>query len=248
MSGHSKWSTIKRQKGAADARRGNIFTKLSNSIAIAVREGGGGDPDSNFKLRLVVEKAKEANMPKDNIQRSIDRGLGKGEGAALESAVFEGFGPNGAAVIVETITDNTTRTASELRNVFEKSGGRLAGPGSVAYMFSRLGEIELSKSSKNSDLVTMDSVFEKAVEAGAEDVEENPDSFSVFTKAEDLHKVKDKLEGLGLAVLSSEIVYRPNKETMVTLTGEQEEKVHNLMLALDELDDVQNIFVNINIS
>lgn len=239
MSGHSKWSTIKRQKGTTDARRGNVFTKLSNVIAIAVREGGGGDPDSNFKLRLAIEKAREANMPKDNITRSIDRGLGKGDDAALGTAVFEGFGPGGVAIVVEAITDNSTRTANELRSIFEKHGGTLGGPGSVAYLFQRVGEIEINKTS------TFDEVFEKAVEAGAEDVEENPETFSVFTKAEDLHRVKESLAVLGLSILEAELVFRPNKGTMLTVAGDQEEKVHGLLSVLEELDDVQNVYVNL---
>lgn len=237
MSGHSKWSTIKRQKGAADAKRGNLFTKLGNSIAIAVREGGSGDPNTNFKLRLTVEKAREANMPKENIARSIDRGLGKGDAAALQSAIFEGFGPENVAVIVETVTDNTTRTASSIKSVFEKHGGRLAGPGAVAYMFTRVGEVELGKTNN------FDDVFEKAVEAGAVDVEENSDSYSVFTNVADLHKVKDKLQQAGLEVLDSALVYRPNKETMMTVSNSA--KIEEFLSAVDELDDVQDVFVNL---
>ncbi|MBI4099820.1 YebC/PmpR family DNA-binding transcriptional regulator [Candidatus Microgenomates bacterium] len=231
MSGHSKWSTIKRQKGATDAKRGNLFTKLGNSIAIAVHEGGGGDPDSNFKLRLVIEKARQANMPKENIQRSIDRGLGKGEAAALQSAIFEGFAPGGAAIIVETITDNTTRTGAELRNVFEKNGGHLASPGAVAYMFSRVGEIELAKTAH------FDEVFEKAAAAGAEDVEETEDLFLVYTRPEDLHRVAQKLGGQG------RMIYRPNKESIVTLPDTT--KLENFVSVLHDLDDVQEVYVNV---
>lgn len=220
MSGHSKWSTIKRQKGAADAKRGNVFTKLSNVIAIAVREGGGGDPDSNFKLRLAIEKARAANMPKDNIARSIDRGLGKGEGANLEQAVFEGFGPGGVAVIVETITNNTTRTAAELRNVFEKNGGHLAGQGAVSYMFIRVGGIE-------------NETFEKAVEVGALDFEDG----ILYTKPEDLHKIGQVLGKTG------SLVFRPNKETMVTVSDP--EKLDNFISLLHDLDDVQEVYANV---
>lgn len=231
MSGHSKWSTIKRQKGVADAKRGNLFTKLGNSIAIAVRESGNGDPDTNFKLRLAMEKAREANMPKDNIQRSIDRGKGVGGAAALSSAVFEGFGPGGVAVIVETITDNTTRTGSELRNYFEKHGGRLAGPGAVAYMFTRVGEIELPKDK------SFDEIFTLASEAGAEDIEETQDGFLVYTKPEDLHRVAEKLGKNG------SLAFRPNKESTTSVSDPAQ--LENFLSAIDELDDVQDVFVNL---
>lgn len=226
MSGHSKWSTIKRQKGTTDAKRGAVFTKLGNAIAIAAREGGSGDPESNFKLRLMVEKARQANMPKENIQRSIDRGLGKGGAAALENITYEGFGPAGVAVMVTVITDNSTRTVNELRMIFEKHGGTLGTPGSVAYLFTRVGEIEVENG---------DAIFEKAVEAGAEDVSDNV----VYTKPEDLHKVS---EFLGIP---GSLSFRPNKGTMVTVSPGQEEKLHELLLALDDLDDVQDIFVNV---
>ncbi len=236
MSGHSKWSTIKRQKGTADAKRGNLFTKLGNSIAIAVREGGGGDPAANFKLRLAVEKAREANMPKDNIQRSIDRGLRKGDQVALQSAVFEGFGPGNVAVMVETITDNTTRTGAELRNVFEKNGGRLAAPGAVAYMFTRVGEIEVGKS------VSFDEIFDKAALAGASDVEENPNSFAVFTDPAALHKVKQALASSGLSVVFADLVYQPNKDSLMTAANP--DQLDAFVSALDELDDVQEVYLN----
>lgn len=211
MSGHSKWSTIKRQKGAADAKRGNLFTKLGNSIAVAVREGRG--------VEQAIEKAKAANMPKENIQRSIDRGAGRGEGASLQTAVFEGFGPENVAVLVETITDNTTRTGAQLRSVFEKNGGRLAGPGAVSYLFTRVGEIE-------------GETLEKAVEVGAVDFEEG----ILYTKVEDLHRIAEILGKTG------RLIYRPNKETMVTVSDP--EKLHNFLAALNELDDVQEVYTN----
>lgn len=241
MSGHSKWSTIKRQKGATDAKRGAAFTKLGNFIAIATREGGSGDPDSNFKLRLAIEKARQANMPKENIQRSIDRGLGKGGETVLENGVFEGFGPGGVAIIVETISDNNTRTVNELKMVFNKMGGNLGNTGSVSYLFSRQGEITLAK-----DGQTYDSIFEKAVNVGAEDIEEDEDAFIVFTHPEQLHKIKEELIKAGLNVLDAGLIFRPNKETMITISDPaQEEKVHNLLSAIDDLDDVQNVFSNL---
>lgn len=241
MSGHSKWSTIKRAKGITDAKRGGLFTKLSNAISIAVREGGGGDVNFNFKLRLAVDKAKEANMPKDNIARAIDKGLGKGEENSLATAVYEGFGPGGVAVIVETITDNTTRTGAALRNYFSKAGVSLGSPGAVSYMFTRFGEIQIMKS----ETVSYDTVFEKALEAGAEDVEESNGEFFVYTKVEDLHKVKEKMESLGVKVQDSEIIYKPNKETVVTLDNSKRELLGNFLEALSDLDDVHSVFVNI---
>lgn len=240
MSGHSKWSTIKRQKGTADAKRGNLFTKLSNSIAIAVREGGSGDPGFNFKLRLAIDKAKEANMPKDNISRAIEKGLGKGEGAGLENATFEGFGPGGVSVIVETITDNTTRTGSELRNYFQKHGGNLGSSGSVAYLFTRYGEIEVQKTG-----LTFDQVFDKASEAGAEDVEELDEYYYIYTEPNSLHLVRENLEKMTVAVSDASLVYRPNKETMVSLDDEKKESLQVFLEGLEELDDVQNVYDNV---
>lgn len=240
MSGHSKWSTIKRQKGVADAKRGNLFTKLSNVISIAAREGGSADVNFNFKLRLAVDKAKQANMPKDNIQRAIDKGLGKGEGNALEQAVFEGFGPHGTAIIVETITDNTTRTSNDVRTYFSKNGGNLGSTGTVSYLFQRVGEVDVAKGNQ-----TFDEVFEKAIEAEAEDVEEIEDGFAIYTKVESLHKVKEKLEGQGLTIQEAAIVYKPNKETIMTLSEDQTEAVGEFLDSLNELDDVQEVYINI---
>lgn len=233
MSGHSKWATIKRDKGANDAKRGAAFTKLANAITIAVRSGGGiTDPNFNFRLRLAVDKARAANMPKDNIQRSIDRGAGKGDDVQLTEATYEGFGPGGIAIVAETVSDNNTRTASELRNIFTKNNGNLGTPGSVAYLFTRMGEIEVE---------TAADIFEKAVEAGAEDVEDN----FVYTKPEDLHKVTEALEQVGLKITSSGLTYRPNKETMVAVAGEEEKaKARELLTAIDDLDDVQNVYTN----
>ena len=211
MSGHSKWSTIKRQKGLTDAKRGNIFTKLSNAISVAVREGRG--------VEQAVEKAKASNMPKDNIQRAIDKGMGKGGADSLETVVFEGFGPGGVAVIVEAITDNNNRTSSEIRNIFSKHGGTLGGPGSVAYMFTRVGEIE-------------GETLEKAVEVGALDFEDG----TIYTKPEDLHRISEVLGKSG------DLIYRPNKETMVQVVDK--EKLEIFLEAVDELEDVQNVYIN----
>lgn len=240
MSGHSKWSTIKRQKGTADAKRGVAFTKISNQITMSVREGGSGDVDSNFKLRLAVEKAREVNMPKDNIARAIEKGLGKNGGAALESAVYEGFGPHGVAVVVETITDNRTRTGADLRNAFDKNGGTLGSTGTVSYMFRRVGEIAVSKPGQ-----TVDSVFEKALEAGADDIEEAEEAFLVYTSPENLHKIKDVLTQGGLTVTSAELIYKPNKETLANLDEAKHSEVETFLEKIEDMDDVQNVFVNI---
>jgi YebC/PmpR family DNA-binding regulatory protein len=222
MSGHSKWATIKRDKGANDAKRGAVFTKLANAITIAVRSGGGiTDPGFNFKLRLAIDKAKQANMPKDNIQKSIDRGANKNSGAQLSEAVYEGFGPGGVAIIAETISDNNTRTATELRTVFSKNGGNLGSPGSVAYLFSRVGEIE-------------GETLEKAMEVGALDFDEG----TIYTRPEDLHRIGEALGKQG------SLIYRPNKEALVNLNPEDQGQLEKLLAAIDELDDVQNVFVN----
>ncbi len=207
MSGHSKWSTIKRQKGVTDARRGNLFTKLGNSIAIAVRQNQG--------VENAIARAKAANMPKDNIARAIDRGTGKGDGVELQTAIFEGFGPGNVAVVVEAITDNTTRTAAQLRSVFEKHGGRLASPGAVSYLFTRVGEIE-------------DETLEKALEVGALDFQDK----TLYTKPEDLHRISEVLGKPG------RLIFRPNKETLVS--GD----VNSLLDSLDALDDVQEVYTN----
>ncbi len=243
MSGHSKWSTIKRQKGAADARRGQAFTKLGNAITIAVRQGGGNtDPDFNFKLRLAVEKAREANMPKENIQRAIERGGGKGDGAQLNEAIFEGFLPGGGAVIIEAISDNINRTSGEIRNLLNKGGGNLGGQGSVVYLFQRVGEIIIERTGQD-----MDTVLEKAIEAGAKDLEETEDSYSVYSEVEDLHRVKERLAAVGLKILDSELVFRPNKETLVTLPNREiAGRVENLLASIEELDDVQSVFSNVD--
>lgn len=230
MSGHSKWSTIKRQKGVADVKRGNLFTKLSNAITIAVHEGGGEG---------AIARAREASMPKDNIQRAIDKGLGKSGEHQLQTVIYEGFGPLNVAVIMETITDNTNRTGGELRNIFDKNGGHL---GAVNYMFKRIGNLRILRNLGN---LSSDEVLEKALEAGVEDFEEDEEGFSIFTKPEELHKVKEKLEKAGLTIVSAGLAFRPNKDTMVSLDEAQTEKVMNFVEKIEELDDVQNVFVNV---
>lgn len=244
MSGHSKWSQIKRQKGAADIKRGQMFTKVGRAISLAVKEGGGStDPDTNFKLRLAIEKAREINMPKDNIKRAIDRGAGKEEGgAALEQMMYEGYAPFGIAVLIESVTDNRQRTAAELKHILERSGGHLANPGSVAYLFKKQGLMTVSKTD-----LTADEVLEKVLEAGASDLEEQPDGeYEIYTEAGKLHEVKEKLAGFGFQIDAAELVCKPT--TLISIDDKTKaEKVINVMEALEGLDDVQKVYANFNI-
>ena len=188
MSGHSKWSTIKRQKGVKDAKRGQAFTKAANAITISVKEGGGGDSASNFKLRLAIDHAKAINMPNENIKRAIERGLGKGGGAAIETVVYEGYAPGKVALIVEAATDNRNRTTPEVRGAIEKNGGTFASPGAVSWMFADSGLVTIVKNGK-----TLDDIFEIAVEAGVEDVEDAGEFVEVFTKPTEVEKIKNAL-------------------------------------------------------
>lgn len=243
MSGHSKWSTIKRQKGVADAKRGREFTKLGMAIAIAVREGGGsGDPASNFKLRLTIDQARAANMPKENIQRAIDRGLGKGgSGGQLETVDYEGYGPGKVAIIIEAVTDNRNRTSSEIRGVVEKNGGTFASSGAVSWMFSDCGLIGVAKDGKS-----FDEIFEASVDAGADDVEAAGDSVEVYTKPADLDKVKKSLEAKGLKVLSAELYKKPTTITEIT-DAEIAKKLLSFVEKLEDVDDVSKVYANFDI-
>jgi len=242
MSGHSKWSTIKRQKGVKDAKRGQAFTKLGKAITIAVREGGGGDPASNFKLRLAIDQARAANMPKDNIDRAIDRGLGKSGGAAIESVVYEGYAPGKVALIVEAVTDNKNRTTPEVRGTIEKGGGTFASRGAVSWMFADSGLVTVEKSAK-----TLDEIFEIAADSGAEDVEETGEFVEVFTKPNEVEKVKNELVSKGLVVKSAEIFKKPTT-TVVIDDVDVASKVLKMIDKLDELDDVQRVYANFDIA
>jgi YebC/PmpR family DNA-binding regulatory protein len=235
MSGHSKWATIKRKKGAADAKRGQQFTKLGNAIAIAAREGA--DPETNFKLRLAVDKAKAANMPVANIEKSIARGSGKDkDSASIEEIVYEGYGPAGVAVIVECATDNRNRASADVRTVFSKHGGNLAESGSVAYQFSQKGVITI----KTNDV---DTTTLNAIDAGALDIESSEDVVEVYTAAKDLNKVRLELVEKGEVIESAELAYLPNQEVPIS-DSETGRKVSNLLEALEELDDVSNVSSN----
>lgn len=241
MSGHSKWSTIKRQKGAADIKRGQVFTKLANAITIVVRDGGGGDPTSNFKLRLAIDQARAANMPKENIQRAIDRGLGKGTGGQLESVTYEGYGPGKVALLVEATTDNKNRTTSEVKNVIERGGGSFASPGSVSWMFGEEGMIVVPKEGK-----TFEEIFEISVEAGAEDIVDSGEQVEVYTKPQTLETVKKLLVEKGINPQSAEVAKKP--ATTVALTDkETSQKILSLLEKLEGLDDVAKVWSNFDI-
>jgi YebC/PmpR family DNA-binding regulatory protein len=239
MSGHSKWSSIKHKKGAADAKRGKLFTKLARGITIAARDGG-GNVDANPSLGLAVQRARDASMPKDNIQRAIDRGTGEGaDAAAIESAVYEGYGPGGAAILVEALTDNRNRTGAEVRHAFEKHGGSLGEPGSVSWQFEKRGVILLDgeRYSEN-DLMA-------AIDAGAEDVSEDGDLLKVTTGAGDLAAVRAAIEGEGVEVQSSELSMEP-KSTVEVGEGDASALLR-LMDALEEHDDVDSVHANFDV-
>lgn len=238
MSGHSKWSTIKRQKSANDAKRGAVFTKLGNQIAIAAR--GGTDPATNASLAMAVEKAKAANMPMSNIERSIARVKDK-SAAQLEEAMYEGYGPGGVAVLVEVATDNKNRTYPEVRSAFAKNGGSMAEPGSVSYQFSRKGVLRLKGTGEDLQL--------QAIEAGAEDVFDEPETNEtvVYTASNELAKVRDALKSAGAEVLEAELTYVPNASNDIS-DPETARKVVNLMTALEDLDDVTNTHTNFEIT
>lgn len=235
MSGHSKWSTIKRQKGAKDAARGAQFTKLGNAIAVAAR--GGTDPESNFALRLAVDKAKAANMPAANIQRSIDRVKDK-SAAQLQDVTYEGYGPGGVAIIVECATDNINRTLPEVRTAFTKHGGNMAEKGAVAFQFAQKGMIRVKGNG--------DELMLQALDAGAEDVREEGDESVIYTAPNDLAKVRDSLKEQGVEITEAELTYEPNNVVEIT-DKDTAGKILRLMDALDELDDVVSTHTNFDI-
>lgn len=239
MSGHSKWSTIKRKKGAEDARRGRIFTKLGRELQIAAREGP--DPDVNFKLRLIIEKARQANMPKENIERAIRRGAGLEKGEALEDLTFEGYGPHGVAMLVHVTTDNRNRAVAEVRSVFSRSGGNLGESGCVAWLFESKGYITLAVNDSDPDELAM-----MAIEAGADDVTVADDWVEVFTKIEDFQAVRESLQGQGLAIDSAELAMIP--KSLAQLGEKETFQVMNLVERLEEMDDVQQVYSNLDIS
>jgi YebC/PmpR family DNA-binding regulatory protein len=239
MSGHSKWSSIKHKKGAKDAKRGKLFTKLARAITVAARDGG-GDPDANPTLGLAVQKARDASMPKDNIQRAIDRGTGEGEdAAAIESVVYEGYGPGGAAILVEALTDNRNRTGSEVRHAFETHGGSLGEPNSVAWQFSKRGVILV-----DGDEYAEDDLM-AAIDAGAEDVAEDGDVLKVITAAADLAAVRTAIEAAGVKIESAALSMEPASTVAV---GEGDAgTLLRLMDLLEEHDDVDSVHANFDL-
>lgn len=238
MSGHSKWSTIKHKKAKEDAKRGKIFTKLVREITVAAREGG-GDPAGNPRLRLILDKAKEVNMPLDNIARAIKKGTGgPGEGAAYEAFTYEGYGPHGVAIMLETLSDNKNRTVSDLRHQFTKCSGRLAETGSVAWMFEHKGVI------KASGKITEDELIEKLLDYDIDDVQLDEGIFTITCKMQDLDVVRKAVDQAGLKVEAAELEWVA--KSPVSLSDKsQEESVFKLLEALDDLDDVQNVYANL---
>ncbi|HMC07090.1 MAG TPA: YebC/PmpR family DNA-binding transcriptional regulator [Solirubrobacterales bacterium] len=239
MSGHSKWAQIKHKKAATDARRGQLFTKLARAITVAAREGG-GDPDANFGLAAAVQKARDYSMPKDNIQRAIDRGTGTGSGAeTIERVVYEGYGPGGAAIMVEALTDNRNRTSADIRHAFDKHGGSLGEPGSVAWVFEKRGVVMVDAGRYTEDDLIA------AIDAGAEDVSRDGDSLKVVEAAEDLSAVREALESAGVEIESAELTMEP-KSVVEVGTGEASSLLR-LMDALDDHDDVEAVQANFDI-
>ncbi len=236
MSGHSKWSTIKRKKGANDAQRAKIFTKIAREIVVAVKAGG-PDPNNNSSLKDVIAKGRAANMPNDNIQRTIKKAAGDNEGDNYENISYEGYGPNGVAVIVEALTDNRNRTAADVRHAFDKFGGNMGQTGCVSFMFDKKGVIVVEKDGVDEDEITMD-----ALEAGAEDIAVEDDCYEITTAPEDFHAVRDALENK-YEFASAEITMVP--QTTVTLTDEDSvTKMQRMLDTLEDSDDVQNIYHN----
>ncbi|HEX2768457.1 MAG TPA: YebC/PmpR family DNA-binding transcriptional regulator [Geobacteraceae bacterium] len=239
MSGHNKWSTIKHKKGAADAKRGQVFTKLIKEITVAARLGG-GDAEGNPRLRAATDKAKAENMPKDNIERAIKKGTGELEGVTYEEINYEGYGPGGVAVLVEVMTDNRNRSVSDIRSIFTKCNGNMGETGCVSWMFDKKGLIVFPKT------VDFDKLFEASLEAGAEDVTDEGEQFEVITDPINFMEVRESLVKAGFKSDSAEVTMIP--QTMVKLEGKQAENMLKLMDRLEDNDDVQNVYANFDIS
>ncbi|MBW2563317.1 MAG: YebC/PmpR family DNA-binding transcriptional regulator [Deltaproteobacteria bacterium] len=239
MSGHSKWSSIKHKKGATDAKRGKIFTKLIKEITVAARMGG-GDPDANPRMRTAIAAAKSENMPKNNIERAIKKGTGELEGVNYEESTYEGYGPGGAAVFIESVTDNKNRAVADIRHIFSKHGGNLGENGCVAWMFDKKGYIAIEKKA-----VDEDSLMETAIEAGAEDVREDNGSFEIITEPDDFESVKTAIDKAALLYIDAEVTMLPQSTT--NLEGKQALQMVKLMEALDDCEDVQKVYTNADI-
>ncbi len=238
MSGHSKWSTIKRKKEKTDAQKASAFTKVTREIIVAAKVGG-GDPDNNFRLRMAIAKAKEVNMPNENIQRAIKRGIGQSEADSYEEAYYEGYGPGGVALLVRVLTDNRNRTASDMRYIFSRNNGNLGEAGCVAWMFSPKGLITIAVETSGK---TEEEMFEMAIEAGAEDLQTNEEFYEVYTDPAELEKVRQYLESQGIAIKSAELTRVP--QNTIAVSGEQSELVMRLIEALEDNDDVQDVYTN----
>lgn len=240
MSGHSKWHTIKHKKGALDAKRGKLFTKLIKEITVAARSGGSGDVNTNARLRKAVTDAKAANMPSDTIDRAIKRGTGELEGVNYEEITYEGYGPAGVAVILEVMTDNRNRTVSEIRHLFSKNGGNLGESGSVAWMFHKKGEIIVAPNAKSED-----ELMEIALNAGAEDMKIDEDSYQIITAPDDFDAVLEAVKAAGIEPISAEVTMLP--QNYIKIEGKDATQMLKLYEALDDHDDVQKVFSNFDI-
>jgi len=239
MSGHSKWSSIKHKKAATDAKRGKIFTKVIKEITVAARMGG-GDIETNPRLRTAVQAAKAENMPKDNIERAIKKGTGELEGVSYEEIIYEGYGPGGAAVLVESLTDNKNRTVADIRSIFGKNGGNLGENGCVAWMFDKKGYIVVERSA-----VDEDTLMETALEAGAEDIREDDSNFEVITEPGDFDAIKEAIDTASISYIDAEVTMLPQNTT--NLTGKEAEQMMRLMEMLEDCDDVQKVYTNADI-
>lgn len=238
MSGHSKWSTIKHKKGAADAKRGKIFTRIAKEITIAAREGG-GDPSANTRLRLIVDKAKAANMPKDNIERAIKRGTGELEGGELVEAMYEGYAPHGVGLLIEVVTDNRNRAVADVRHALSKNGGNMAEAGSVIWQFTRKGYINIEGN------VDQDELFLVAADAGADDIQFG-ETAEIYVSLENFQAVQTALEEAGFEIDEASLIYDPNNP--LELPQDQALQVMNLIEKLEDLDDVQNVYSTLEIT
>jgi len=237
LSGHSKWSTIKHQKATADQKRGKVFSKVAKAISVAAKDGQSGDPGKNSRLRLVIEQAKSVNMPKQNIQRAIERGLGRGEGAGLETIFYEGFGPERIAVVVECVTDNKNRTTSEVKSFFERGGGNLGAPRSASYLFEKKGLILVEKKKDAQEQIL------KLIDLGIEDIEEDELLIEVYTKAEELEKFKNEMEKLGFIIKEASLVLKA--KTFIPIENkEKKEKILKFLEGLEDLEDTQKVYCN----
>jgi len=239
MSGHSKWHSIRHKKGALDAKRGKLFTKLIKEITVAARLGG-GDPESNPRLRTVIQKAKEANMPKDNIEKAIKKGIGELEGYNLEEVVYEGYGPSGVAIIIDAMTDNKNRTTAEIRSILSKNGGNLGENGCVSWIFENKGVITVS-----ADKYDENTVMEVALEAGADDIKQEGDVWEIITEPENLNDVSESIKERGIEVQMADVMRIP--KTTVKLDEKNAEKVLSLLEKLEDNDDVQRVAANFDI-